>query len=231
MWLCVVAQGSRSKRGAGTSWKIWKKTQPRWYTFLSNLNYCTIKQPEIIPTISSDLLQSRVGSIPVTLDGKLWYPSVDGTAFQIDEPYPSSSLWYSQKFEGAGLRYEVAISLMEDSMFWAIGPFLWGDTLISKYFHIFWSKKFLVTNRLWATQRTVVRLSVPCAQSKTNISTFNQWCAPDTKLWMHASRTLTFCVPDSDVERNCMCTRFMQSSDLSSSCNALDNTPSSSTRK
>lgn len=37
--------------------------------------------------------------------------TVDGTDFQINEPKPFSSRWYSHKFKSAALRYEIAVSL------------------------------------------------------------------------------------------------------------------------
>jgi hypothetical protein len=36
---------------------------------------------------------------------------VDGTDFRINEPTDFSTKWFSHKFKGPGLRYEVAISI------------------------------------------------------------------------------------------------------------------------
>jgi hypothetical protein len=38
--------------------------------------------------------------------------SVDGTDFQINEPTPFSKGYYSHKFNGPGLRYEIALNIM-----------------------------------------------------------------------------------------------------------------------
>ena len=37
--------------------------------------------------------------------------SVDGTDFRIQDPVPFSEKWYSYKFKGPGLRYEVGLSV------------------------------------------------------------------------------------------------------------------------
>lgn len=36
---------------------------------------------------------------------------VDGTDFRIEEPKPFSSGWYSHKFNGPGVRYEVGLAI------------------------------------------------------------------------------------------------------------------------
>ena len=52
--------------------------------------------------------------------------TVDGTDFRINEPTPFSRIWYSHKFKGPGLRYEVGVSLMGDIV-WVSGPFACGS--------------------------------------------------------------------------------------------------------
>ena len=37
--------------------------------------------------------------------------SVDGTDFLINEPKPFDNCWFSHKFRGPGLRYEVEVSI------------------------------------------------------------------------------------------------------------------------
>jgi hypothetical protein len=49
--------------------------------------------------------------------------SVDGTDFQIEEPQPFSPVWYSHKFRGPGLRYEVTLSLEGSDIVYVNGPF------------------------------------------------------------------------------------------------------------
>ena len=52
--------------------------------------------------------------------------SVDDTACRIMEPAPFSPAWFSHKFHGPGLRYEVGISISSGYIVWINGPFpLW----------------------------------------------------------------------------------------------------------
>lgn len=43
--------------------------------------------------------------------------TVDGTDFRINEPTDFSTKWFSHKFKGPGLRYEVAISIKGGILF------------------------------------------------------------------------------------------------------------------
>ena len=43
--------------------------------------------------------------------GQVCFISLDGTDFRILEPSPFDPKWYSHKFKGAGVRYEVGICL------------------------------------------------------------------------------------------------------------------------
>ncbi len=52
--------------------------------------------------------------------------SVDGTDFRIREPTPFSPKWFSYKFKGAGLRYEVGLLLETGDIVWVNGPFSCG---------------------------------------------------------------------------------------------------------
>ena len=54
--------------------------------------------------------------------------------FEICEPYPYereySKRWYSSKFKGPGLRYEVCVAILTGDIVWVNGPFacgLWSD--------------------------------------------------------------------------------------------------------
>lgn len=53
--------------------------------------------------------------------------TVDGTDFRIQEPHPFSPMWYSFKFKGPGLRYEVAISIRGGDIVWINGPYACGS--------------------------------------------------------------------------------------------------------
>lgn len=53
--------------------------------------------------------------------------TVDGTDFRIQEPSPFSPCWYSHKYKGPGLRYEVAISINGGDIVHINGPFPCGS--------------------------------------------------------------------------------------------------------
>ena len=53
--------------------------------------------------------------------------SVDGTDFRIYEPTSFSSKWFSHKFKGPGLRYEVAVCIRNGHIVCTHGPFLCGS--------------------------------------------------------------------------------------------------------
>ena len=53
--------------------------------------------------------------------------SVDGTDFRIPQITPWSKSWYSHKFHGPGLRYEVAVCILTGAIVWVHGPFPPGD--------------------------------------------------------------------------------------------------------
>lgn len=52
--------------------------------------------------------------------------TVDGTDFRIQEPSPFSPAWYSHKYKGPGVRYEVALSINGGDIVWINGPFACG---------------------------------------------------------------------------------------------------------
>jgi hypothetical protein len=52
--------------------------------------------------------------------------SIDATDCQIWEPHPFSKMWFSHKFHGAGLRYEVAVCIATGDIVWVTGPFKCG---------------------------------------------------------------------------------------------------------
>lgn len=61
--------------------------------------------------------------------------SLDGTDFRINEPTPFDKKWYSHKFKAAGVRYEIAISIVMGDIVWASGGFPcgeWPDLKIAK---------------------------------------------------------------------------------------------------
>lgn len=60
--------------------------------------------------------------------------SVDGTDCIIQEPHPFSSSWYSHKFHGPGLRYEIGLSISTGRIVWVNGPYKCGNFPDNKIF-------------------------------------------------------------------------------------------------
>ena len=62
------------------------------------------------------------------------FVSIDGTDFRIKEPHPFQPGWYSVKFRGPAVRYEVGICIATGWIVWVFGPFRAGknDHLISQ---------------------------------------------------------------------------------------------------
>lgn len=52
--------------------------------------------------------------------------SLDGVDFQIMEPTPFSVQWYSHKFKGPGLRYEIGICINTGDIVWVNGGYPCG---------------------------------------------------------------------------------------------------------
>lgn len=48
---------------------------------------------------------------------------LDGTDVKCTEPVPRGSIWWSHKYNGAGLRYEVAMCIATGDIVWFNGPF------------------------------------------------------------------------------------------------------------
>ena len=53
--------------------------------------------------------------------------TVDGTDVRIQEPSKFSPKWFSHKFKGPGLRYEVGVCIGTGSIIWVNGPYPCGS--------------------------------------------------------------------------------------------------------
>lgn len=53
--------------------------------------------------------------------------SIDGTHFPIVEPWPFSKKWFSHKFKGPGLTYEIALALRSSDIVWVHGGYPEGS--------------------------------------------------------------------------------------------------------
>ena len=63
----------------------------------------------------------------MSLGGRLCYASVEGTDCRIYEPSPFDTRWFSHKFNGPGVRHEVAVSIIDGHIIWIHGPFPCGS--------------------------------------------------------------------------------------------------------
>ena len=63
------------------------------------------------------------------------YVTIDGTDFRILEPRPFSRSWFSHKFKGPGVRYEIGVSIATGWIVWVNGPYrcgTWPDEKIAQ---------------------------------------------------------------------------------------------------
>jgi DDE superfamily endonuclease len=54
--------------------------------------------------------------------------SIDGTDCPIEEPQPFNKKYYSHKFNGAGVKYELGLCIVTGWIVWYNGPFPCGNT-------------------------------------------------------------------------------------------------------
>ena len=59
--------------------------------------------------------------------GNICKLSVDGTDCPINEPQPFNTCWFTKKFNGPGLRYEIALNIRTGEICWINGPFQCGS--------------------------------------------------------------------------------------------------------
>jgi hypothetical protein len=83
----------------------------------------------------SDIKQILWKNRKVADNGSACRVTVDGTDFQIFEPTPFDPKWYSHKFKGPGVRYEIGICIQTGWIVWVNGPFpcgSWPDLRIAR---------------------------------------------------------------------------------------------------
>lgn len=61
------------------------------------------------------------------MPGQTCFCSLDGIDFKINEPVPFSAKWYSHKFKGPGLRYEIGLNIKTGDIVWKFGGYPCGD--------------------------------------------------------------------------------------------------------
>lgn len=74
------------------------------------------------------------------VNGQTCFTSLDGVDFPILEPSPFNTGWYSHKFKGAGLRYEIGLNIRTGHIVWANGGYpcgIYSDLLLARESYIF----------------------------------------------------------------------------------------------
>mmetsp|Transcript_13389 Transcript_13389/g.25135 ORF Transcript_13389/g.25135 Transcript_13389/m.25135 type:complete len:299 (-) Transcript_13389:59-955(-) len=110
------------------------KTAPN-QTVMANLAGCTEKTFRKYFWLIVDLLADSASTLVQWSNRKINcaradYPfkiSVDGVDFRIKEPIPFDPKWYSHKFNGSGVRYEIALAIYSDNIVWFSGPYPCGE--------------------------------------------------------------------------------------------------------
>lgn len=78
---------------------------------------------ELIASLKDDLIQlddrfqGYNGSVSCLM-------SIDGVDCMINEPWPFNEKWYSKKFNGPGVKYEVGVCIATGRIVWLNGPFV-----------------------------------------------------------------------------------------------------------
>lgn len=89
------------------------------------------------------------------------YLSIDGTDCRIEEPAPFNTCWYSHKFKGAGLRYEIGVSLLGGNIMWANGPFPCGSYPDVKIFrnelkHLLLEDEYVIADKGYRDEKCMI---------------------------------------------------------------------------
>lgn len=74
------------------------------------------------------------------------YVSLDGVDFLIREPQPFNKKWFSHKFNAAGVRYEIGLSIGSGDIVWASGGLPcgeWNDIKVAKNLYVHYACKEL----------------------------------------------------------------------------------------
>lgn len=95
----------------------------------------------------------KAEKIKFSINGSLmsFVVSVDGTDCRIEEPGPFSTKWFSQKFKGPAVKYEVALDVLTGDCVWVNGPFKGGTNDVTIYRSalkdLIPNGKFAITNK------------------------------------------------------------------------------------
>jgi len=103
------------RRSGGIDGTRGKSQQPRLLAFSKKLTQIFLS------------LQINWNNRYVNSNGSTCLVTVDGTDCHIREPTDFNKKWYSHKFHGPGLRYEVAVCIRTGWIVWINGPYPCGE--------------------------------------------------------------------------------------------------------
>lgn len=112
--------------------------------------------------------KNRLGDDPILLDGRNLYASVDGTDYPINEANLFKSTWFSHKFHGPGLLYEIGISIVSGRMVLFNRPLRCCLYSHNKFLIWVWHKFSLQMNMCWLVVYTQME-SLSCPINHKNI--------------------------------------------------------------
>lgn len=114
-------------------WRCDEKTHRKWSWYFV---HCIAHLPIVCYSNVFKKFLNRVSNfLKICWDSRLKshdyfddvYCSVDGTDCRINEPFPFSGKWFSHKFNGPGVRYEIGVSVADGEIIWCNGPFPCGQ--------------------------------------------------------------------------------------------------------
>lgn len=92
-----------------------KETYRKWSWYFIE------KMSQLAPSVID--LERRFDGIDATCTTNA-FMSIDCTDCPINEPWPFNKKWFSKKFNGPGLRYEVGVCIKTGAIVWINGPFI-----------------------------------------------------------------------------------------------------------
>lgn len=127
-------------------------------------------------------------------------PLVDGTDCTIREPTVfNKKRWYSHKFNGPGVRYEIGLSILSGSFIWVFVLILVVATETSKFLKIRCSKHLRKMNSVWLTMVTHMKSVLHRRMFLLNSKIFIDASEQGMNRLMVESKTLICCIILSDM--------------------------------
>ena len=115
-FLCMYPKVKAIRKLFGVDVKTFRKHTRKIIFYFKHL--------EVVSNFVCNILNMFSWEFQIKFSHKL--KSLDGTDFRIKEPRPFSTKWWSFKFNGPGLRYEIALEIESGHIVWAYGGFPCG---------------------------------------------------------------------------------------------------------